>query len=172
MSVSGNKTASNVITIKNINQFNTAFNKGTHKVLYFWAEWDDTTKQITTVLNELSKDEINIIIISIDAENENNESIIDKYNIESVPTIILTSKNKTENVILQGFKIPTMVDKIKQFSQQATTYKKLNTNTTVKTTDDNKETESKEALDKRLHKLINAAPIMIFMKGLSYHILV
>ena len=78
----------------NDNEFEEKVLKSTNPVLCdFWAEWCGPCKQITPILEELSKEfdnKITIAKINID----NNPEIPSQYNIMSIPTLLLFKEGK------------------------------------------------------------------------------
>merc|ERR1712154_49756 len=117
-------------------------------------------KQIKSVISELSVDHKELQFYSIDAEEF--ETLTAKFNVNAVPTIIL-SKNKKETKRLEAESVPNTVDAIKQFAKHSQTASSLKQNKNQNKNEQNE--ESAEQLNARIAKLIAAAPIMLFMKG-------
>ena len=78
----------------NDNEFEEKVLNCSHPVICdFWAEWCGPCKQITPILEELSKEfnnKITIAKINID----NNPEIPSQYNIMSIPTLLLFKEGK------------------------------------------------------------------------------
>eukprot|EP00484_Ammonia_sp_Unknown_P006939 CAMPEP_0197075540 /NCGR_PEP_ID=MMETSP1384-20130603/211663_1 /TAXON_ID=29189 /ORGANISM="Ammonia sp." /LENGTH=343 /DNA_ID=CAMNT_0042514389 /DNA_START=17 /DNA_END=1048 /DNA_ORIENTATION=+ len=148
----------NVHKVDNEETFKTAFGKSEYAVLFFWADWHEPCKQIASVFMELSNDHPTLRFFSINAEQY--ESLTEQFNVSAVPTIVLTKQQK-EVKRLEAETVPNTVDAINQFAQHSQTASAL------KPTPQQNEAkeESIEELNKRIAKLINAAPIMLFMKG-------
>lgn len=174
--------ASKVVVVNNVNSFENQFKESnsTHSILFFWAEWHKPCQQLTAVIEQLSLDHPHLIFYSIDAESYS--EISEKYNISSVPTIIFCI-NQKETQRLEAMDAPTLVNAVSKYSKQAATQQKLIPNKQASknnqnnnadnnkaknnnnNNDNNSNQETEEQLNKRLGKLINAAPIMLFMKG-------
>uniref|UniRef100_A0A7S4DI45 Thioredoxin domain-containing protein n=4 Tax=Lotharella globosa TaxID=91324 RepID=A0A7S4DI45_9EUKA len=118
-------------------------------VLYFWADWSDECKQMTSVMQVLAKDHSEVAFLTVEAESV--DGVADLYPIEEVPAFILLKGSSTKPVdVIVGANPPKLVEAIKKHSVKKTAATK---------------TESKEDINTRLSKLVNAAPVMLFMKG-------
>ncbi|GFT44988.1 glutaredoxin-3 [Nephila pilipes] len=107
-------------------------------ILYFYVDDSAECNQMSDVITELSKnEEDNVAIIKINASKD--DEISKKYNVASVPSFIfLRGGNVVDNLV--GANVPAFSKKIEE----------------------NLKTES---IEDRLRKLINKAPVMLFMKG-------
>eukprot|EP01083_Nonionella_stella_P274274 930876_1 len=155
---------SNLITVKSENAFKTSYSKSPYSVLFFWADWHEPCKQIQSVISELSNDHKQLKFYAIDAQEF--ETTTSSFNVTAVPTIILC-KNQQESKRLEAASVPTTVNTIKQFAKHSQTAQELKQNNNNKNNENENEneTESIDELNKRIAKLISAAPIMLFMKG-------
>ncbi|UYV62409.1 GLRX3 [Cordylochernes scorpioides] len=119
---------------------------------YFWASWVPQCQQMDEVLTELAKiaDSSKIVILKVHAENA--PDISKKYNIQSVPVFIFI-KNGKELERLEGADAPGLTKKIRCISSQA----KM----------DVPREQPVQDIDAKIKRLIDGAPIMLFMKGNS-----
>lgn len=119
-------------------------------VLMFWAEWHEPCKQMVTVLMELARDHPSLCFARVEAEQVS--EIAERFEIESVPTIIVFAKGKAVET-LEGASVPKLVAMVgkqaKAIQSQPTAAAPV----------------SKEDINVRLSKLVKAAPVMLFMKG-------
>ncbi|XZR53241.1 MAG: thioredoxin [Enterobacteriaceae bacterium] len=102
--------------IININKDNFEINiiKAKYPVLVdFWAGWCAPCKIMSNVLNELSEEFINKIIIA-KINIEENQELLQKYEIRSIPTLILFK----QNIILGKIIGTTSKEKLKEFIYQ------------------------------------------------------
>jgi len=115
-------------------------------VLYFYVEDSAECTQMSDVVSELSNDSElkGVLLIKIDASKE--IEIAKKYDVESVPAFTFII-NKTNVDKLVGANVPIFSKKLKE------NFAKV------------QESESADDLNSRLKKLINKAPVMLFMKG-------
>ena len=66
--------------------FDKAINENPVVIVDFWAEWCGPCKQLTPILEEISN-ENDIIIHKVNVDE--NPALADKYNIRSIPTIVV-----------------------------------------------------------------------------------
>jgi thioredoxin 1 len=79
----------------------------------FWAEWCGPCKMIAPVLRELAgvyKDKIKIAKIDVDAEGE----LAQKFNIVSIPTILVFSKGQVVKQQIGAVPRPALEKMIKE----------------------------------------------------------
>ncbi|CAF0709640.1 unnamed protein product [Brachionus calyciflorus] len=118
-------------------------------VLFFAANWSDESKLMNNVLQELSKDERNKNVLRVlEVEAEDFEEISIKYGIEAVPTFVLI-KNKQVVSKLSGADPAELRKRISQGLQTSTS----------------STAQKPEDLNDRLKRLVNQAPVVLFMKG-------
>jgi len=121
-------------------------------VLNFWADWCKPCVQLNQIFDQLADSYPNTHFLKIDAEKL--ESVTEKFEVSAVPTFLFL-KNKKPFDKIEGANAPELADKVDKYSQ-------------VKGSSERKIVEpvdSKQQLHSRLEKLINFAPVMLFMKG-------
>ncbi|QJC36124.1 thioredoxin [Enterobacteriaceae endosymbiont of Donacia cincticornis] len=77
----------NIIINLNDKNFQQEINKNNLVLVDFWAEWCNPCKIFSKVLEEVSLEYKNIVFAKLNIENY--KTITEKYNIRSVPTILL-----------------------------------------------------------------------------------
>eukprot|EP00730_Choanoeca_flexa_P001729 TRINITY_DN10758_c0_g1_i3.p2 TRINITY_DN10758_c0_g1~~TRINITY_DN10758_c0_g1_i3.p2 ORF type:complete len:325 (+),score=109.64 TRINITY_DN10758_c0_g1_i3:44-1018(+) len=122
--------------------------KGALVVAHFWADWAPQCQQMEAVLAELAKTYPAVRFAKVEAEAV--PELSERFSITAVPTIVLFKLGK-EVARVNGANAPEVTAKVGQFAALATV--------ATPVVDDGK------ALEAKLTKLINAAPVMLFMKG-------
>ena len=59
------------------------------KLLYFSADWCEPCKQLSTLMEELSQEGINVQKIDVDT----NQDAVQGFGIKTIPTVVLTINN-------------------------------------------------------------------------------
>ena len=82
-------TDPNLYDVKSSDHFKDLLSKDLQRVslLYFWAPWAEPCKQMTEVVDELSKKYPTLLSLKIEAEEQS--EISESFDIESVPTSII-----------------------------------------------------------------------------------
>lgn len=150
-----NNLASNTVElIKDVERFNKILtDAGGHLVVvHFAASWAEQCQQMGEVINELSKDPkfLHVTFLTVDAESLAEVSY--KFEIVAAPTFIFLKSGKQIDR-LDGANAAELTMKVTKHS--FSTVGDLNLN----------KPSSKQDLNERLKKLINSAPVMLFMKG-------
>ncbi|KAJ0177738.1 hypothetical protein K1T71_006611 [Dendrolimus kikuchii] len=137
----------NLGTIENFNNFIRSPNLS---VVHFSAEWADQCKQVTEVLNELSKlPDVQSSGSKIGLCNAESLSEISlQYKVDSVPTVIFF-RNGSQVDRVDGADAARISSKVKAHSLNKAVYVEVNS----------------EKLEDRLKALINKHNVMVFMKG-------
>ncbi|XP_039626160.1 glutaredoxin 3 isoform X1 [Polypterus senegalus] len=118
-------------------------------VVHFCASWAPQCAQMNNVIAELAKEHSQVTFVKLEAEAV--PEVSEKYEISSVPTFLFF-KNSQKIDRLDGAHAPELTKKVKQHASSSAV--------PVGTVE-----SSKEDLNERLKRLINAAPCMLFMKG-------
>eukprot|EP00010_Vexillifera_abyssalis_P005726 CAMPEP_0201561378 /NCGR_PEP_ID=MMETSP0173_2-20130828/78766_1 /ASSEMBLY_ACC=CAM_ASM_000268 /TAXON_ID=218659 /ORGANISM="Vexillifera sp., Strain DIVA3 564/2" /LENGTH=695 /DNA_ID=CAMNT_0047975879 /DNA_START=44 /DNA_END=2129 /DNA_ORIENTATION=- len=128
--------------------------------LFFHASWSETSGSMKDVFSQLSERFTQVRAIIVDADDNASESsaLASKFNVSSVPTFLFFSADSNlPSDRLEGVDAISLTKLFQKYAQQA------GTNTAPK--EIKKPTDEKALLNKRLHALINYAPIMLFGKG-------
>ncbi|KAK7485904.1 hypothetical protein BaRGS_00022899 [Batillaria attramentaria] len=121
-------------------------------VVHFWAEWAPQCAQMDEVLKELAGDMqfVNVVFLRVEAEDLAEISL--RYDVVAIPTIILIKGDKAVDRV-DGAKAAELTQKVGKYVSA------------VSVTGPVKAAPPKEDLNTRLKRLINSAPVMLFMKG-------
>ncbi|KAL6045952.1 Glutaredoxin 3 [Balamuthia mandrillaris] len=142
-----------VVEAKGLETVQQAVASGKKVILNFWASWCEPAKQMNAVFAELASTHPDISFVQIDAEELG--QVAEHYNVETVP-FFLFFMGGTVWDRLEGADPAALAKKTKQHSERAAAA----ANPTPATT-----ASSAELLNARLEKLVNYAPVMLFMKG-------
>lgn len=127
--------------------------------ILFTASWHPPCAQVLQVLEELSNEHRGtVVLVSAEAESEALATIAEKYGVESVPTLYIFKdgdKDKVETVI-QGANVSKIVSEITRIAKRSEV---VGAGLALGAT------EEKVQLEAKLQRLIQAAPVMLFMKG-------
>lgn len=74
------------------NEFDNAVEEGV-SVIDFWATWCGPCKMLTPILEELSNEITDINFYKVDADN--NEDLARRFDIRSIPTVLVIKDGKT-----------------------------------------------------------------------------
>nr|XP_009484894.1 PREDICTED: glutaredoxin-3 [Pelecanus crispus] len=118
-------------------------------VVHFWAPWAPQCAQMNEVMAALAKEHTQVTFVKLEAEAV--PEVSEKYGISSVPTFLFF-KNSQKVDRLDGAHAPELTKKVQRHASSSSVSAGSNDS-------------SKEDLNVRLKKLINAAPCMLFMKG-------
>ncbi|KAI8490326.1 Glutaredoxin 3 [Branchiostoma belcheri] len=119
-------------------------------VVHFWADWAQQCAQMNDVMTELAKEHLQVKFVKIEAEAV--PEISERYEVVAVPTFIFI-KNQQKIDRLDGAHAPELTKKVQTLASAAV----LPSTTAA--------AAPKEDLNTRLKKLVNSAPVMLFMKG-------
>ncbi|CAL1537668.1 unnamed protein product [Lymnaea stagnalis] len=152
MADTNNLSSNTVELIKDVDRFNKILgDAGGHLVVvHFAASWAEQCQQMGEVINELSKDPkfSHVTFLTVDAESLAEVSY--KYEIVAAPTFIFLKSGKQIDR-LDGANAAELTMKVTKHS--------------FSTVGDLNKPSAKQDLNERLKKLINSAPVMLFMKG-------
>jgi len=134
-------------------------------LLYFWAPWAEPCKQMTPIVDELSRKYQQLLSLHIEAEEQN--EISESFDIENVPAFI----------VLRGHTLLARITGADARALTETIAKHLLGPPSVFTTPLShsdkspappppvEKTETPEELEKRLRGLMNQSKVVLFMKG-------
>lgn len=139
------------VEIKSAEEFDRNINSDAPLVVtHFWAEWAPQCRQMDDVIEELIKDNQYKDVKFLKVEAETLSTIAEKFSVNCVPTMIFFSNKKMIDRF-DGANVPELIKKVKQLLSKALIIPSF--------------PQTKDDLNERLKKLINAAPCMLFMKG-------
>ena len=68
-------------------------------IVDFWAEWCPPCKMIAPILEEIAEEyDGRVVVCEVDVDQ--NQSIAQKYGIQSIPTLLYIKKGEVENQII------------------------------------------------------------------------
>ena len=129
-------------------------NKSSMVVLYFAAHWSDECKLMSEVIKELGKDEKNHggLARFLEIEAEDNEELSIKYGVEAVPSFVFLKNGREVLHKLSGADASELRKKLAQLRQSFGAVAAAGE-------------KSEQLLKDRLKRLLNQAPVVLFMKG-------
>uniref|UniRef100_T1IHG2 Thioredoxin domain-containing protein n=1 Tax=Strigamia maritima TaxID=126957 RepID=T1IHG2_STRMM len=146
-----------ITNVQKIQEFDKILNetssKGNLLVVHFWTSWAPQCKQITEILQLISKDQALSSVVILEVEAENIPALSLKYNINAVPTCLLIKNNK-EVARINGANVPEINKKIKENCQIGFVLPSPSFSE-----------QSEKDLNTRLNALIRQADCVLFMKG-------
>eukprot|EP00127_Corallochytrium_limacisporum_P005926 Clim_evm3s215 gene=Clim_evmTU3s215 len=165
-------------TVNNLEELKSALSKVPPSAvcgIHFVASWAEPCKQINDALAEITKTRPGFHYYIVDAEEV--EDVTEEYEVESVPTVVFVRPMAPLTAVDQvvGANVPELVAKVKKLADQAAAaaaaVKPAGTGTAAPAQAAAAGAAatngaSAENLDGRLKRLINAAPVMLFMKGI------
>lgn len=117
----------------------------------FWADWCKPCVQLNAIFDQLADSYPNIHFVNVEAEKL--PEVTEKMNVSAVPAFVFI-KNGAIFDRVDGANSPELVNKVEKYSKtKDSSAKKKDT------------ADQKKTLQERLKKLINFAPVMLFMKG-------
>lgn len=141
-----------VSTITSQDQLN-QLRSGSHiTVLNFWADWSKPCEQTNDIFQKLAQKHSSLRFGQVEAEKV--PDVTEKYNVLSVPYFVFLRGDKVVDQ-LEGVNIPVLNEKITKYAKEST----------APSAAAPAGGEGKEPLKDRLTKLVNFAPVMLFMKG-------
>lgn len=147
-------------------QLTTSVSPTTLVILYFHTPWADPCVQMSSVFSSLASVYSNHLFLSINADSF--PDISESFDVSAVPYFVLL-KNSTIVKDLSGANPKELASTIQSLSAPTSNGPAPSTavpNDAPNGAKNEKlEEESGEELNRRLAKLINAAPVMLFMKG-------
>jgi len=119
-------------------------------VVHFAASWADQCQHMGEVANELSKDPVNSNVTFITVDAESLAEVSYEYEIVAAPTFVFIKGEKKIDR-LDGANAAELTAKVNKHSS--------------KSIGDLNQSSAKQNLNERLKRLINSAPVLLFMKG-------
>jgi Grx4 family monothiol glutaredoxin len=131
-------------------------------ILFFWASWHEPSKeggQLQDIFKTLAEKYASIKFIAIEAEAV--PDLSETFNVTVVPTFVARVGSAVYER-LEGASPPDLSALVKKVAA-LTSEEVKNIRYDVRT--NNAQEDPKKILFQRLEKLVNAAPVMLFMKG-------
>jgi len=126
-------------------------------VLYFWADWSKPCGQMMSLCEQLAVQFPDVSFYSVEAERIS--LVTEHFDISAVPYVVLLNGGKKVFVV-EGANPPELTRKVRELSQEKPIQREQ-----AAAPPPSQEAPPAESLDQRLGKLVNKAPVMLFMKG-------
>jgi len=140
--------------LQNDNDIDMLSKQSSAMVLFFWAEWDPSCKQMDQVVTQLASDHLGITFVKIEAESF--PDVVEKYPVSAVPTFIALKDGKVFSK-MEGPNAPKLVALVEKYAKAIAAG--------VAKVQSTASDEIDADLNQRLGQLTRAAPMMIFIKG-------
>jgi len=132
-----------------------ALGAGNHvAVLNFWADWSKPCEQTNEIFRKLAQKYTSISFGQVEAEKV--PDVTEKYAVLSVPYFVFLRGGAVIDQ-LEGVNIPSLNEKVVKYAKESTATTPAAAPSAVPS--------GKSQLHARLEKLVNFAPVMVFMKG-------
>jgi len=170
----GGNSESGVIEIKSLQQYEQNSPNTEVLVIFFWATWHTPSApggqmdQVFTQLQKMNKDCRLLRFLKVEAEAVPEVSV--KFNVVAVPLVVVT-QGGAEVGRVEGANPGAVADLVKSAAARAATSATSTSAgagpgaTPAATAQTAPGQETEQELSARLEKLINAGPVMLFMKG-------
>ena len=76
-----------IIEIKGLEEFNNKVNSGKTVLVDFYATWCMPCKMMSPIIDKIAKEHNDIVVMKVNVDN--NQDLAVKYNIMSIPTIMI-----------------------------------------------------------------------------------
>lgn len=146
-------SSSSITEIGSLEQFETTLAQNAEKlvVVNFWARWCDICKHMNDLFGQLSKSWTpNVIFLQVEADDQ--ETITEKFEVESVPTFFFFFRGKPVEIVL-GAQAQILAAKVETWVGK-----------TVSIPSQPQQLPQSELSD-RVVKLTSCDPIMAFVRG-------
>lgn len=133
---------------------------GAGVVVHFKSDWYEPCKQVSKVLEELSKTRKDVQFVQVDSEGT--LEVSEAFRIDFVPTVVFLSSEKDKKAplaIVKGAKIPLIVKTVSMMKVP------LVQKQPAKTFEGSASPPATVSLKSRIETLLKQAPVMLFMKG-------
>jgi len=86
-------------------------------IIDFYANWCNPCKKLEPHLKEIEINYPDIKVRKINIEDENQKELIDKYNINSLPTLVIIDED-TNKILskIEGFNLPLILEEISKYA--------------------------------------------------------
>lgn len=86
-------------------------------IIDFYANWCNPCKKLEPHLKEIEINYPDIKVRKINIEDENQKELIDKYNINSLPTLLIIDED-TNKILskIEGFNLPLILEEIGKYA--------------------------------------------------------
>jgi hypothetical protein len=129
-------------------------------VLFFWARWNEAScGQMNTVFTMLADKNPTLTFAKVEAEQA--PALSAQFNVEVVPTFLFLGLDGKVVAKVEGASPPEVAKQTEALAALTTG----NATAIASASTPAAGSGSPEALNKRLEKLVRAAPVMLFMKG-------
>jgi len=69
------------------------------KVYDFYADWCNPCKRLAPIFDDLKKENPNVVVEKINVDEEKNIDLMEKYNIKSIPTVIILHGSDVTTIV-------------------------------------------------------------------------
>eukprot|EP00040_Diaphanoeca_grandis_P005971 m.35384 g.35384 ORF g.35384 m.35384 type:complete len:330 (+) comp17127_c0_seq1:94-1083(+) len=145
------------VTLENAEQFPLLLAKSPLVAVHFWAGWATQCNQVDQVLTVLTKEHTNVAVVRVEAEKF--VVLCGEHDVVAVPSVHLFKNGKLVNRI-DGANVPLLASSFATFAASPTSAVSQSSTQTIEVN-----AATRKDITERLKELVNAAPVMLFMKG-------